>query len=79
MILVVGGIHSGKKTFAREALGYDASSFVDATTLDAGGEVEGAHCVAFRCAVRMTCGIPQVIKGKLHQIEGVGEGGAPRC
>lgn len=33
MILVVGGIHSGRKTFVREALGYGDAAFVDAARL----------------------------------------------
>ena len=33
MILVVGGAHSGKRTFVREKLGFAADDFVDAIYL----------------------------------------------
>ena len=36
MILVVGGAHSGKRTFVREKLGFAADDFVDAAQLAAG-------------------------------------------
>ena len=37
MILVVGGAHSGKRTFVREKLGFAADDFVDAAQLAEGG------------------------------------------
>ena len=37
MMLVVGGAHSGKRTFVREKLGFAADDFVDAAQLAAGG------------------------------------------
>ena len=37
MILVVGGTHSGKRTFVREKLGFAADDFVDAAQLAEGG------------------------------------------
>ena len=33
MRLVVGGVHSGKRTFVREKLGFAADDFVDAAQL----------------------------------------------
>ena len=36
MMLVVGGAHSGKRTFVREKLGFAADDFVDAAQLAAG-------------------------------------------
>ena len=36
MILVVGGAHSGKRTFVREKLGFAADDFVDAAQLAEG-------------------------------------------
>lgn len=38
MMLVVGGSHSGKRTFVRERLGFAADDFVDAAQLAEGGE-----------------------------------------
>ena len=35
MMLVVGGAHSGKRTFVREKLGFAADDFVDAAQLEA--------------------------------------------
>ncbi len=37
MMLVVGGAHSGKRTFVREKLGFAADDFVDAAQLAEGG------------------------------------------
>ena len=37
MILVVGGAHSGKRTFVREKLGFAADDFVDAAQFAEGG------------------------------------------
>ena len=37
MMLVVGGAHSGKRTFVREKLGFAANDFVDAAQLAEGG------------------------------------------
>lgn len=37
MMLVVGGAHSGKRTFVREKLGFPADDFVDAAQLTEGG------------------------------------------
>ena len=37
MMLVVGGAHSGKRTFVREKLGFAADDFVDAAQLVEGG------------------------------------------
>ena len=36
MMLVVGGAHSGKRTFVREKLGFAADDFVDAAQLAEG-------------------------------------------
>lgn len=37
MMLVVGGAHSGKRTFVREKLGFAADDFVDAAQFAEGG------------------------------------------
>ena len=37
MMLVVGGAHSGKRTFVREKLGFAADDFVDASRFAEGG------------------------------------------
>ena len=50
MILVVGGIHSGKKTFVRESLGFSRDDFVCAASL-AGGSDGALHAAGGRVAV----------------------------
>ena len=98
MILVVGGAHSGKRTFVREKLGFAADDFVDAAQLAEGGvpaafagrvvyraeelvrALDADRALAARAdvVVRMTCGIPQVIKGNLADApRGTQGAGAP--
>ena len=51
MMLVVGGAHSGKRTFVREKLGFAADDFVDAAQLAEGG-VPAAFAGASRTVLR---------------------------
>ena len=51
MMLVVGGAHSGKRTFVREKLGFAADDFVDAAQLAEGG-VSAALPAASRTMLR---------------------------
>ena len=51
MILVVGGAHSGKRTFVRERLGFAADDFVDAAQLAEGG-VPAAFAAVSRTVLR---------------------------
>ena len=41
MMLVVGGAHSGKRTFVREKLGFAADDFVDAAQFAGGRRARG--------------------------------------